>query len=114
MIRPAVPVPRSRPPRHEVEFRGDVRIPSSEPGLTLGADLYLPKTGYRVPALVTLHTGRKDGLGGIAASRYLRYFAERGYAVLYVDCLGIGTSEGTPRPLLSQGEPLGVLGVLGG
>ncbi|MEU5259600.1 CocE/NonD family hydrolase [Amycolatopsis sp. NPDC021455] len=104
MIRPPVRLPPSRPPRHEVEFRGDVRIPSSEPGLTLGADLYLPKTAHRVPALVTVHTGRKDGLGGVAASRYLRYFAERGYAVLYVDSFGIGTSEGTPRPLLSPGE----------
>ncbi|MEQ0563998.1 CocE/NonD family hydrolase [Amycolatopsis sp. NEAU-NG30] len=104
MIRPPVRVPRSRPPRYEVEVLGDVRIPSSERGLTLGADLYRPRTASPVPALVTLHTGRKDGLGGIAASRYLRYFAERGYAVLYVDCFGIGTSEGTPRPLLSPGE----------
>jgi putative CocE/NonD family hydrolase len=96
--------PRSRPPQYEVEFIGDVRIPSSVPGLTLGGDLYLPKTTDRVPALVTLHTGRKDGLGGIGARKYLRYFAERGYAVLYVDCFGIGTSEGVPRPILSPGE----------
>lgn len=97
-------VPAARAPQHAVEFHGDVRIPSSVPGLTLGGDLYRPRTKERVPALVTLHTGRKDGLGGVAASRYLRYFAERGYAVLYVDCFGIGTSEGTPRPILSPGE----------
>jgi putative CocE/NonD family hydrolase len=104
VIRPPLRVPPARAPQYAVEFHGDVRIPSSVPGLTLGGDLYLPKTRARVPALVTLHTGRKDGLGGVAAGRYLRYFAERGYAVLYVDCFGIGTSEGTPRPILSPGE----------
>ncbi|QFU91730.1 CocE/NonD family hydrolase [Amycolatopsis sp. YIM 10] len=93
-----------RPARHRVDFHEDVRIPSSVPGLTLGGDLYLPETVHRVPALVTLHTGRKDGIGGLAARRYLRYFAERGYAVLYVDCFGIGGSEGVPRPILSPGE----------
>ncbi len=102
--RPPVRAPRSRPPLFSVDFRGDVRIPSSVPGLTLGGDLYLPKTGRPVPTLVTLHTGRKDGLGGVAAGRYLRYFAERGYAVLYVDSFGIGTSEGLPRPILDAGE----------
>ncbi|MFD9958682.1 CocE/NonD family hydrolase [Amycolatopsis sp. NPDC058986] len=104
MTRPPIRFPRSRPPRYEVEFTGDVRIPSSVPGLTLGGDLYLPKGAGRVPALVTVHTGRKDGLGGIAARKYLRYFAERGYAVLYVDSFGIGTSEGVPRPILSPEE----------
>jgi putative CocE/NonD family hydrolase len=104
VIRLPLRVPAGRAAEHQVEFHGDVRIPSSVPGLTLGGDLYRPRTREPVPALVTLHTGRKDGLGGVAASRYLRYFAERGYAVLYVDCFGIGTSEGTPRPILSPGE----------
>lgn len=90
--------------RYDVDFHGDVRVPSSVPGLTLGADLYLPKGTGPVPALVTLHTGRKDGIGGAAARRYLRHFAERGYAVLYVDCFGIGTSEGLPRPILDPAE----------
>jgi putative CocE/NonD family hydrolase len=94
----------ARPGRYDVDFHGDVRVPSSVAGLTLGADLYLPKGTGPVPALVTLHTGRKDGLGGQAARRYLRYFAERGYAVLYVDCFGIGTSQGLPRPILSPAE----------
>ncbi len=100
MIRFAEP----RRPDYQVEFHGDVRIPSSEPGVTLGGDLYLPKSPGPFPALVTLHTGRKDGLGGIAARRFLKYFAERGYAVLYVDCFGIGTSGGLPRPILDPGE----------
>jgi predicted acyl esterase len=104
VMRYAAHFPPARPPHYEVEFFGDVRVPSSVPGLTLGGDLYLPKTTERVPALVTLHTGRKDGLGGLGARRYLRYFAERGYAVLYVDCFGIGTSEGVPRPILSPEE----------
>ncbi len=103
-MRPPVHFPRSRPPQFETEFHGDVRVPSSVAGLTLGADLYLPRTEAPVPALVTLHTGRKDGLGGLAARRCLRYFAERGYAVLYVDCFGIGTSDGVPRPILDPGE----------
>ncbi len=95
---------RSRSAEYDVLLIEDVRIPSSVPGLTLGADLFLPVTDKEVPALVTMHSARKDGIGGIGARKYLRYFAERGYATLYVDCFGIGTSEGEPRPMLSPGE----------
>jgi putative CocE/NonD family hydrolase len=72
--------------------------------MTLGGDLYLPGAGHAVPALVTLHTARKDAAGGIGTRRYLQYFARRGYATLYVDCFGVGTSEGVPRPMLDPAE----------
>lgn len=101
---PSPQIVHSRVAEYEVEVVEDVRIPSSVAGLTLGADLYRPRTERPVPALVTLHSARRDGIGGIGARRYLRYFAERGYAALYVDCFGIGTSEGVPRPILSPGE----------
>jgi predicted acyl esterase len=72
--------------------------------MTLGGDLYLPDTRHQVPALVTLHAARKDAVGGIGTRRYLHYFAERGYAALYVDCFGVGTSDGLPRPMLDPAE----------
>jgi len=68
----------SRPAQYDVRVIRNVRIPSSVPGMTLGGDLYLPGAGHAVPALVTLHTARKDAAGGIGTRRYLQYFARRG------------------------------------
>lgn len=94
----------SRPKQFDVNIRENVRIPSSEPGITLGADLYLPATNAPAPALVTVYSSPKDGFGGMRHRRYLQYFAERGYAAIYVDCRGVGTSDGATRPMLSNTE----------
>jgi uncharacterized protein len=96
----------SRDPQNDVRLTRNLRIPSSVPGMTLGADLYRPDTddGGPFPTLVTLHAAGKDAVGGIGTRRYLRYFAERGYATLYVDACGVGTSEGTSRPMLDPAE----------
>lgn len=90
--------------RYDVVVDRNIRIPSSVPGLSLGADLYRPNVESPVPALVTLYSGRKDSLGGIGHRKYLRYFSERGYATLYVECFGVGSSDGIPRPMLSPSE----------
>jgi len=73
------------------------RIPASEPGLTLAADLYLPDVP--APAVVTLHYGRR-----VMGQRCYRYFAERGLASVVVDCRGVGGSDGLPRGLLDPRE----------
>jgi putative CocE/NonD family hydrolase len=84
---------------HEVRIARNVRIPSSTAGLALAADLYLPQTPVAVPALVTLHYGRRT-----MGARCYRYFAERGYACVVVDCRGVGGSGGVPRPPLDPRE----------
>jgi uncharacterized protein len=97
-------VGRPNPPKFGIRRITGIRIPSSVPGKTLGADLYLPRTTDPVPAVVTMHSLRKDALGGLGHRRHLKYFAGQGYGALYVDCFGVGASDGTPRPLLAPGE----------
>ncbi|SBW24353.1 hypothetical protein FDG2_4123 [Candidatus Protofrankia californiensis] len=72
-----------------------VRIPVDADGTALVADLYRPQTDHQVPAVVTLHHGRRT-LG----VRCFNYFAESGCAALVVDCRGTGESAGLLRPLL--------------
>lgn len=90
--------------RCEVEVVRDVRIPTGEPGVTLSADLHLPVTAERVPALVTVVPYRKDFFGGLAHDGPARWFAERGYASVLVDLLGVGSSDGVRRPEFDPGE----------
>ena len=88
-------VPQSpNDPTYEVELRQDVRIPTADPAVTLGADLYLPAGAGPVPLLVMALPYRKD-LGG--ADLLFRYFVRRGYACMIVDLLGTGSSDGEPR-----------------
>lgn len=93
-----------RPAEYEVEVIPNVRIPASAPGLTLAGDLYLPRTSRTVPVLITLHSARRDAMAGMSVRRYFRYFAERGYACLLVDCRGTGDSDGLQLPLLDPAE----------
>ena len=86
---------------YEVAFHRDVRIPTSDPAVTLGADLYLPDGTGPTPLLVMVLPYRKD-LGG--ADLLLRYFARRGYAGLIVDVRGTGSSDGVARPPFSDDE----------
>ena len=65
--------------------------------MTLAADLYLPDGP--AAALVTLHYGRR-----VMGQRCYRYFAERGFASVVVDCRGVGGSDGLPRGLLDPRE----------
>lgn len=78
----------------EVEFVRDVRIPTADPAVTLGADLHLPIGAGPVPLLVLALPYRKD-FGG--ADLLHRYFARRGYACMTLDLLGTGSSDGDPR-----------------
>ncbi len=89
---------------HDVKTIRDVRIPSCEEDITLSADLYRPVDVVPVPALVTVLPYRKDGHHGIAIERVMRWFAERGYAVVMVDFRGTGSSDGIHRPPFDPAE----------
>ncbi|PRX50096.1 hypothetical protein B0I33_102214 [Prauserella shujinwangii] len=95
---------RSRPQEFTAREITNIRIPSAVPDQTLGADAYLPDADRPVPAVVTLYSSPKDGFGGLRHRRYLRYFAERGFAAVYVDCRGYGSSDGVPQPMVSPEE----------
>ncbi|MFH8491079.1 CocE/NonD family hydrolase [Streptomyces longisporoflavus] len=85
----------------EVEYVRDVRIPTTDASVSLGADLYLPIGAGPVPLIVMVLPYRKD-FGG--ADMLLRYFARRGYAGLIVDVRGTGSSDGELRPPFSEEE----------
>lgn len=87
--------------RNDVELRHDVRIPTAESSVTLSADIYLPAGKNLVPALITMTPYRKDKDGD---KPRLRWLAERGYACLYVDLRGCGSSDGARRPEWDPGE----------
>lgn len=87
---------------YDVEVHRDVRIPTSNTGVTLSGDLYLPTGAGPVPALVTVVPYRKD-LGSVYEAS-LRWFAERGYAGLLANHTGIGSSDGAPHLPWGPGE----------
>jgi putative CocE/NonD family hydrolase len=85
--------------QYEVAFTRDVRIPSWDPTVTLGADLHLPVGAGPVPLIILALPYRKD-FGG--SDLIHRYFARRGYACMTLDLLGTGASDGDPRPPFSD------------
>ncbi len=90
--------------RYDVEVVHDVRVPTSDPDVTLSADLYLPTRIDPVPALITVIPYRKDFEGGSYYEAALRWFAAYGYACLLVDMRGTGSSDGELRPKYDAGE----------
>lgn len=92
------------PPRYEVEFVQDVRIPTGDGDVTLSGDLYRPHHSDPVPALLMVLPYRKDGAAGIAAQASFRWYAQRGYACMLVDFRGTGSSDGVMRPPFDPGE----------
>lgn len=92
------------PTTYEVHIVHDARIPTAQPGVTLGANVYLPVTDVPVPAVVTILHNQKDGIAGIGGAPYLEYFASRGFASVLVDRLGTGTSDGRERPAFDPAD----------
>ena len=84
---------------YDIDVSPNIRIPVDDAGTTLAGDLYRPRTSERVPAVVTLHYGRRT-LG----VRCFHTFARAGYATLVVDCRGTGESDGMPRDPLDPRE----------
>lgn len=87
----------------KVEIHRDIRIPTSDPAVTLSGDLYRPVSSSPVPALVTLQPYRRD-MAGTFWEPSMQWLAQRGYACLLVEARGIGSSNGVPRPRCHQGE----------
>jgi uncharacterized protein len=90
--------------RYPVEVLRDVRIPTADPGVTLSGDLFLPRSGGKAPALVTLLPYRKDAGAGIGGWASFHWFASRGYACLLVDFRGTGSSDGHARAPFDPAE----------
>ncbi len=63
-------------------------------GITLAADLHLPRSPGRHPTLVSFYPYRKDDIIGSFSVYARHWFAARGYAQLLVDVRGYGGSEG--------------------
>lgn len=89
--------------RDPVLVQRDVRIPTADPEVTLSADLFLPRDGDPVPALLTLLPYRRD-VAALNGSLLERWFARRGYACLLVDLRGTGSSDGRQRPPFDPAE----------
>ncbi|MYW91692.1 CocE/NonD family hydrolase [Amycolatopsis rubida] len=91
------------PKPYDVEVLRDQRIPTTDPAVTLSADVFRP-AGVPAPALLTLQPYRKDLLVGTHQQATMRWFAERGYACVLVDLRGTGASDGLPRPKFAAEE----------
>lgn len=87
---------------YEVETHYDVRIPTIDAGITLSADVRLPRGAGRVPALLTVLPYRKDL--ALALGDKLAWYSARGYATILIDLLGTGSSDGERREEFDPGE----------
>ena len=79
-----------------VEFRGSVKVPMRD-GVSLNADIYLPRSPGPFPAAVTR---TPYDIGGAVQTG--ERFAQRGYAFVAVDCRGRYDSDGEWRPWLDE------------
>ncbi|WP_162605825.1 CocE/NonD family hydrolase [Jiangella aurantiaca] len=84
--------------KYDVEIHYDVRIPTTDPSVSLSADLYLPVGAAEVPALVSAYPYRKDLLAAQLVGDSFAWFAVRGYAGVLIDIAGTGSSDGVHRP----------------
>lgn len=85
---------------YDVILHRGVDVPMQD-GVFLSADVYLPKTNHEVPAILVRTpygktTKEADGTG--------RYFACRGYGVVYMDVRGRGDSDGKFVPYVHEGK----------
>ncbi|WP_433616416.1 CocE/NonD family hydrolase [Dactylosporangium sp. CA-139114] len=90
--------------RYDVEVRHDARVPTATPGVTLSADLFLPRGAGPAPVVVCLLPYRKDALGGLGVRAALHEFAAAGVACVLADPLGLGSSDGLARPPFDPAE----------
>lgn len=97
------PMP-GQPQGFEVRVVRDVRIPTSDPAVTLSGDAWLPVTEAPVPAVVQLSPYRRDLLAGVKYEESMRHFAEHGYGCLLVDVQGVGSSDGPERSMLDAAQ----------
>lgn len=77
----------------DVQLVRNLVIPLAD-GVTLAADLHVPRSRERCPTLVSFYPYRKDDIIGSFTAYVRQWFAARGYAQLLVDVRGYGGSEG--------------------
>ena len=92
------------PSARDIIVERDVRIPTDDPDVTLGAVVYRPAGTGPVPALISVYPYRADAWIHEYMRPYMEWFAERGYASVLVDLLGTGGSDGELRPFHDPGE----------
>lgn len=102
----------TRRPSYEVTIIRDARVPTSEPGMTLSADLFLPVGAGPVPALLTVLPYRKDLGWGILDGSTATWYAQQGFACLFVDLFGTGSSDGLQRPPFDHDEYLDAIAAI--
>lgn len=78
---------------YEVDIRYDVRIPMRD-GVELSANLWLPRTDQKFPAILEMIPYRKDDWRYPADHQRGAYFAGHGYAFCRLDIRGTGSSPG--------------------
>lgn len=86
--------------RYEIRIDRDVRVAIRD-GITLSADIYRPRQEGRYPAIVIrtpyVKTSKMIHDNG-------SYFAEHGYAVVYIDVRGRGDSDGVFVPYRNEAQ----------
>lgn len=80
-------------PQYPIKQLRNVRIPLAD-GVCVSANLFLPDTAGRFPAILQYIPYRKDDISASGAA-YFQYMAERGFAGALVDIRGTGSSQGT-------------------
>ena len=76
----------------------DVQIPVGNDCVVV-ADLIKPSGDAPTPVLVTVMPYRRDTAGHVTHADAMTWFAERGYASVFIDPRGLGGSSGTMLPL---------------
>lgn len=84
----------------EIRVDRNVRVPMRD-GVTLSADIYRPVTADHIPAIVVRSPYGKTS---DAIHRTGHFFAEHGYAYIYMDVRGRGDSDGLFVPYRNEGR----------
>lgn len=90
----------SSEPTYQAQIDFDARVPMRD-GTLLSADIYRPRTSGRFPVLLLRTPYLKNGDGALATGRY---FAERGYVLVWQDVRGRGDSDGVFVPYRNEGR----------
>jgi len=87
-------------PIYQVQIDFDRRVPMRD-GILLSADVYRPQAEGRFPVVLLRTPYLKNGDGATATGRY---FAERGYVLVWMDVRGRGDSDGVFVPYRNEGR----------
>lgn len=95
---------KRRPELADVLIDTNVEVPTGVSDVKLSCTVHRPAISGKVPALLMVLPYRKDIWGSIAFSASSNWFAQRGYGVVLVNTLGIGSSDGNPSDPWTEDE----------